>query len=124
MRVRTIAATATATAVTGLAFAGFFATGTASAATPYVIPQIGAAGLALSPGETQSLANSPVPALVDRFAPRDFVSVGMEPDSTLPQDDTGVYADMPAIIGEAAAHPNGSVDVVWVDGGLVVLQDW
>ncbi|MEC3957219.1 hypothetical protein VMT65_29590 [Nocardia sp. CDC153] len=122
MRVRTIAASATA--VTGLALAGLFATGTASAATPYVIPQLGAAGLALSPGETQSLASSPVPALVDRFAPRDFVTVGMEPDSTLPQDDTGVYADMPAIIGEAAAHPNGTVDVVWVDGGLVVLQDW
>ncbi|APB00897.1 hypothetical protein [Nocardia seriolae] len=122
MRVRTIAAPAVL--VTGFAIAGLATTGTASAATPFVIPQIGAAGVELSPGETQALANSPIPALVDRFAPGPAVSVGVQPDSQIPHDGTYVFADMPTIVGEAAAHPNGSVDIL-VDGeGVAVIQEW
>ncbi|GAB0103637.1 hypothetical protein JMUB6875_26100 [Nocardia sp. JMUB6875] len=122
MRVRTLAASAAL--LTGFAIAGLAVSGTASAATPFVIPQIGAAGVELSPGETQSLANSPAPALVDRFAPPGAVTVALEPDSKLPQDEDYIYADMPSIVGEAAAHPNGSVDLVVDSEGLAVVQVW
>ncbi|MFE3190486.1 hypothetical protein ACFXHA_15835 [Nocardia sp. NPDC059240] len=122
MRVRTLAATA-ATA-TGLALAGSAVAGNASAATPFVIPQIGAVGVELSPGETQGLANGPLPALVDRFAPDGAVSVIIQPDSKLPQDADYIYADMPSIVGEAAAHPGGSVDLVVDSEGLAVIQVW
>ncbi|GAB2546333.1 hypothetical protein [Nocardia heshunensis] len=122
MRVRTLAATAAT--LTGFAVAGMAVAGTASAATPFVIPQAGAAGLELSPGETQALANGPVPALVDRFAPDGLVSVVVQPDSKLPQDADYIYADMPTIVGEAASHPNGSVDLVVDSEGLAVIQIW
>ncbi|MVU76177.1 hypothetical protein GPX89_02850 [Nocardia sp. ET3-3] len=122
MRVRTIAATAAA--CTGIALAGSAVAGTASAATPFLIPQAGAAGVELSPGETQALANSPIPALIDRYGPRDMVSVDLESDSTLPQTGDAVYADMPSIVGEAASHPDGEVALALVPEGLVVLQVW
>lgn len=122
MRVRTFALAAAACA--GLGLAGSAWAGTASAATPFVIPQIGAAGVELDHGETQALAESPIPALVDRYAPHDAVIVGLQPDSTLLENGHAVFADMPAIVGEAAAHPGGSVDVVLSPKGLGVFQVW
>ncbi|MGW4243731.1 hypothetical protein [Nocardia sp. NPDC004722] len=122
MRIRTVVATGVT--LTGLAVAGLAVAGTASAATPFVIPDAGAAGLELSPGETQALANGPVPALVDRFVPESAISVGVQPDSRLPQDGDYIYADMPSIVGEAAAHPGGSVDVLVDSEGLAVIQVW
>ncbi|MFJ9365514.1 hypothetical protein ACIRRA_13995 [Nocardia sp. NPDC101769] len=122
MRVRTFALAAAACA--GLGLAGSAGAGTASAATPFVIPQIGAAGVELDHGETQALADSPVPALIDRYAPRNAVIVGLQPDSTFAQNGNAVFADIPAIVGEAAAHPDGSVDVVLSPKGLGIFQVW
>ncbi|MFI1913599.1 hypothetical protein [Nocardia sp. NPDC020380] len=121
MRARVLivtAALATATA------AGLLAAGTASAATPIAIPQFGAYGLELSHGETQSLANSPLPALVDRFVPHSAVTVGIQPDSALPQDNSNVYAGLNDIVGEAASRPGGQVDVLLDTQGLIVFQQW
>ncbi|MTE13260.1 hypothetical protein [Nocardia aurantiaca] len=122
MRVRTFAIIAAACA--GLGLAGSAVTGTASAATPFVIPQIGAAGVELTHDETQALADSPVPVLIERYAPRNAVIIGLKSDSTLAQNGNSVYADMPAIIGEAAGHPDGSVDMALTPKGLVILQVW
>ncbi|MGV9662529.1 hypothetical protein ACWDUL_30515 [Nocardia niigatensis] len=121
MRVRTFVFTAAACAGLGLAA---MAAGTASAATPFVIPEVGAAGVELNHGETQALADSPIPALVERYVPRNSLIVGLEPDSQLTQKNGAVFADMPAIIGEAASHPDGSVDVVLAPKGLAVFQVW
>ncbi|MFE3223003.1 hypothetical protein [Nocardia sp. NPDC059228] len=122
MRVRTFALAAAACA--GLGLAGLAAAGTASAATPFVIPQVGAAGVELNHNETQALAESPIPALIDRYAPHNAVIVGLQPDSTLIQNGQAVFADMPAVVGEAADHPDGSVDVVLSPKGLGVFQVW
>ncbi|QLY30243.1 hypothetical protein [Nocardia huaxiensis] len=121
MRVRTIVAVS---AFAGLSAAGVLAAGSASAATPIAIPEVGAVGVALSPGETQALANGPVPALVEKYAPRDALSVSLAPDSALPEEDSRIYADMPEIIREAASHPNGSIAVVAVPDGVVIVQDF
>lgn len=120
MRVRTFAFAALA----GSAFAGLVSLGTASAATPFVIPDAATVGVELTPGETQSLASGPLPALVDRFVPSSSVTVGVMPDSRLPQDDKYVYADVNSIVGEAASRPGGSVDVLIDSEGLAVLQYW
>ncbi|MFE2999866.1 hypothetical protein ACFXG4_33300 [Nocardia sp. NPDC059246] len=122
MRVRTFALAAAACA--GLGLAGSAGAGTASAATPFVIPQISAAGVELDHGETQALAESPIPALIDRYAPHNAVILGLQPDSTLIENGHAVFADMPAVVGEAAAHPDGSVDVVLSPKGLGVFQVW
>ncbi|AYF74117.1 hypothetical protein D7D52_09845 [Nocardia yunnanensis] len=122
MRVRTFAATVATFA--GLGLAGLAVAGNASAATPFVIPQIGAAGVELSHQETQSLASGPLPGLVDHFAPTGAVTVALQPDSALPQDEDYIYADMPSIVGEAASRPDGSVDLVVAPEGLAVVQVW
>lgn len=120
MRVRALLI---ASALTGAATAAL-ATGTSAAATPFVIPQAGAVGVELSPGETQSLANSPIPALVDRYAPHSALAVDVEPNSTLPQDDQYVFAGIQDVVGEAADHPGGSVDLIADSEGVVVAQVW
>ncbi|MBL1078543.1 hypothetical protein JK358_29470 [Nocardia sp. 2] len=121
MRTRTILAV---TAFAGLPAAAVVAAGTASAATPVVVPQYGVYGVALSPGETRALADGPLPALVEHYAPRNIISVSIQPDSALRQENSRIYADMPQIIREAADHPGGSVDVVATPNGVVILQDW
>ncbi|MCU1648480.1 MAG: hypothetical protein JWN03_8755 [Nocardia sp.] len=121
MRVRALVITS---ALAGVTIAGLVGAGTASAATPFVIPDAGAAGLELSPGETQSLSSGPIPALVDRYVPSSSVSVGVRPDSKLPQDEDYVFGGLGDVIGEAANRPGGSVDVLVDSGGLVVLQQW
>ncbi|WP_067828943.1 hypothetical protein [Nocardia inohanensis] len=121
MRVRTFIVTS---ALAGVTIAGAVAAGTASAATPFVIPQAGAAGLELSPAETGALANSPIPALADRYAPNGLVTVVVQPDSALPQDDYSVYAGLRDIVAEAANHPGGTVDLIVDSEGVVLLQDW
>lgn len=121
MRVRTIAVTS---ALAGATIAGAIAAGTASAATPFVIPQAGAAGVELSPGETRALADSPIPALADRYAPSGLVTVGVQPDSKLPQDDYSVFAGLRDIVTEAADRPGGAVDLIVDSEGIVLLQDW
>lgn len=122
MRTRTFV---TASAFAGLAVAGIIGAGSASAATPFAVPQAGAVGVELNNGETQALANSPLPALVDRFVPKDAVTVGTMPDSQLPQDADYVYAPLKDIVGEAGSRPGGSVDVAYGPSvGLVVVQNW
>lgn len=121
MRIRAFALTA-ATAGT-VAIAGLIGAGSASAATPFVITG-GGAGVELSPGETQSLADSPIPALADRYVPHSALSVGVQPDSALPQDGTHVFAGLNEIVREAASRPGGSVDVLVDSEGVAVLQVW
>lgn len=103
---------------------GFAVAGTASAATPFAIPDVGAIGVEFSPGETRSLAGSPVPALADRFVPHTALSVGIQPDSTLPHDGDRVFAGINEIVREAASRPGGSVDVLVDSEGVAVLQVW
>ncbi|MEV6771731.1 hypothetical protein AB0N05_24210 [Nocardia sp. NPDC051030] len=121
MRARVIALTAT---VSGAVIAGAIAAGTAAAVTPVGYPQYGTYGVELSHGETQALANSPIPALADRFFPGPVISVGTAPGSTLPQDDYHVFAGLPDVVGEAAAHPGGTVDIYADSQGVMVIQDW
>ncbi|MEU0540448.1 hypothetical protein [Nocardia sp. NPDC005978] len=106
------------------AVTGFAGAATASAATPFMIPDVGAVGLELSPAETGSLADSPVPALADRYVPRGALSVGIQPDSALPRDGDRVFAGLNDIVREAASRPGGSVDVLVDSEGVAVLQVW
>lgn len=121
MRVRALLITS---ALAGATVAGLVSAGTASAATPFVIPQAGAVGVELSPGETQSLASGPIPALVDRYAPHSALSVDVEPDSALPQDADYVFAGINEVVGEAANRPGGSVDLIADSQGVIVVQQW
>ncbi|MBF6331552.1 hypothetical protein [Nocardia transvalensis] len=124
MRVRTLLITA-ATAVSGAAVALALGAGTAEAATPIAYPQVGALGVELNHGETQALADGPVPALIDHYIPGRNVSVGMRPDSQLPQRDNQIFASMRDIVGEAADKPDGNVDLILARGPLlVVIQNW
>ncbi|MFI6867512.1 hypothetical protein [Nocardia sp. NPDC050406] len=113
------------TVVAGFVAAGIVGAATASAATPFAVPQAGVVGVELNTGETQALANSPVPALVDRYVPKDQVTVATMPDSGLPQDADYVYAPLKDIVGEAGSKPGGGVDVAYGPGvGLVIVQNW
>lgn len=124
MNIRTIALAVT-TAAAGAAAAAVIGAGTASAAVPIAVPGEGIYGVELSPGETQALANGPVPALLGQTIPKGNISVGVEPDSNLDQDEGFVYASLREVIGEAANRPNGKVDLFLAPGPeLVVFQDW
>lgn len=121
MNVRTIALAVATTA----AAAAVIGAGTAAAAVPIAAPDEGLYGVQLSPGETQALANGPVPALIGQAVPKGNLSVGVEPDSNLDQDEGFVYASLREVIGEAANRPDGKVDLLIAPGPeLVVFQDW
>ncbi|MFI7000071.1 hypothetical protein [Nocardia sp. NPDC050175] len=124
MNVRTIVLAAT-TAATGAVAATVIGAGTASAAVPIAAPDEGLYGVQLSPGETQALANGPIPALINQTVPKSNISVGVESDSNLDQDEGFVYASLREVIGEAANRPNGKVDLLLAPGPeLVIFQDW
>ncbi|MGF6886111.1 hypothetical protein ABIA39_000078 [Nocardia sp. GAS34] len=120
MRTRTLVVAAAAAAVAGMVGAG-----SAAAAAPVVNPKIGGIGIEFDHGETQSLANGPVPALLEQVVPRSAISVSIRPDSQLRAIGNHVYADMPGVINEAASHPDGRFALVVAPGPrLVVVQAW
>ncbi|MFI6172367.1 hypothetical protein ACIBCN_36700 [Nocardia sp. NPDC051052] len=124
MNIRTIALAA-ATVATGAAAAAVIGAGSASAVVPIAAPEAGIYGVQLSPGETQAMANGPLPALISQVVPHSALSVGIEDDSALDQDDDNVYASLREVIGEAASRPNGKVDLFLAPGPeLVIFQDW
>jgi len=124
MRTRTIAATIVIAAATA-AVAGVLGAGSAAAAVPVTNPKSGGIGVEFNHGETQALANGPIPALIEQVVPSSAISVSIRPDSQLHANGGHVYADMPDVIGEAAGRPNGKVAMVLDPGpGLVVVQDW
>jgi len=120
MRTRTLVIAAAAAAVAGMVGAG-----SAAAAAPVTNPKTGGIGIEFDHGETQSLADGPIPALIEQVVPRSDISVAIRPDSQLRAIGNHVYADMPDVINEAANHPGGRVALV-VDPGpqLVIVQAW
>lgn len=121
------------TAALGAAAAVCLATaGSASAAEPIVVPELGIAGVWLTPGETAALASSPLPDLVDAVVPPSSTRVLIGPESALVNPDGSTYASNAQILGEAAAHPDGAAAVFLTnpfdpaDPGAVlwVVQDW
>jgi hypothetical protein len=118
MRARTIAIAAAAATAAGLAGAG-----PAAAADPIVNPKTGGYGVELSHGETETLANGPIPALIDNALPGNALSVAIRPDSQLRVSGNRVYTDLPGVTREAADHPDGRIGLL-IDPGphLVIVQ--
>ena len=129
MRIKTFT-TAIGTVLAGATLAAVVGGGTASAITPYTDPTTGALGVGLSHSDTVALANSPIPDLVDRIVPANKTGIGLGPGSSLPQANGRLFAPLSAIVGEAAAHPNGYVNVYLLDPNryhgevLGVFQHW
>lgn len=120
MRTRTLAIAAAAAAVAGLVGAG-----SAAAAAPVTNPKTGGIGIEFDHGETESLGNGPLPALLEQVVPRSAISVSIRPDSQLRAVGNHVYADLPDVVNEAANHSNGRVALVLDPGPeLVIVQAW
>ncbi|MEC3955127.1 hypothetical protein VMT65_18945 [Nocardia sp. CDC153] len=112
MRIRTAVATV------GIALAGAAAAtvsaGSAAAIQPVVAPQNGTYfGVVLNHGETQALANSPIPGWLDPIYESNGCNI-LDVDSRLPQDDNYVYATLPDIVNEAARDRGGVIGMAWV----------
>lgn len=128
MRTRTMIIGGAAVAVT----LGAFGAGTANAASFYG-PNPGKGpliGVALDHGETMALANSPVPGWLYTSVPTREQLYYVKSDSHITGTNGRTTATVPDVIGEAAAHPGGSVSITLSDpasyGGttLGIYQSW
>lgn len=131
MKIRTAVTAGALTA--GIALAGVIGGGVASAATPLVEPEFGRIGLSLSNAETAALAASPIPDAISDIVPGSQRWIDLAPGSALTVAPDGkLSAPDRVVIGEAAAHPGGYVDVYLADpnhpvnGGFIVqtYQHW
>ena len=113
MKIRTVATAGAVTA--GIAVIGVLGGGVASAATPIVQPDHGRIGLSLSNAETAALAASPIPDAVANIVPGSQRWVGLAPGSAITSVNGTITASDAAVIGEAAAHPGGYVNVYLSD---------
>ncbi|MDV8005548.1 hypothetical protein [Rhodococcus sp. IEGM 1318] len=114
MKIRTLATAGTLTA--GIALIGVLGAGAASAATPLVEPEFGRIGLSLSNAETAALAASPIPDAISDIVPGSQRWIDLAPGSALTVAPDGkLSAPDRVVIGEAAAHPGGYVDVYLAD---------
>jgi hypothetical protein len=113
MRIRTTVV-AVGTVLAGAVIAATVAAGPASALRPVIDPANGVyAGVALDHGETAAVANTPIPALVEQAFPG--ATYDVDPASQLPQRGGLLYADLPAVVGEAAGSPQGRIGFALVD---------
>ncbi|MDN3460690.1 hypothetical protein [Rhodococcus sp. APC 3903] len=114
MKIRTVATAGAVTA--GIAVIGVLGGGLASAATPTVEPDQGRIGLSLSNAETAALAASPIPDAVANIVPGSQRWVELEQGSALTGTADGWLNGSEAdVIGEAASHPGGYVNVYLSD---------
>lgn len=114
MKIRTLATAGTLSA--GIALFGVLGAGVASAATPIVEPEQGRIGLSLSNAETAALAASPIPDAISDIVPGSQRWIELAPGSALTVGPDGkLSAPDRVVIGEAAAHPGGYVDVYLAD---------
>lgn len=111
MRIRSIAAAAGI----GVGVAAVAAIGTAQAATPKVLPDIGAAGVAFNHQETVALAGTPVPNILGMGLLAPITSVHVDEHSSIEVEGGRVHADMPTVFQDAAAQPNGRITIAVVD---------
>ncbi|MEU8896641.1 hypothetical protein [Nocardia sp. NPDC048505] len=125
----TISRTVAFTALCAAAVAA--SSGTAAAADPVLQLDQGRAGVRLSHGETVAVAGGPVPALITMFVPLTRIGAGLHPETEIYRDQNGgVYASLRQVVAESAAHPDGTITLLFnapgSNGGRVldVYQNW
>ncbi|WP_194816125.1 hypothetical protein [Nocardia sp. XZ_19_385] len=122
---RTVALVALCAAAVGMG------SGTAAALDPVVQLDQGRAGVRLSHSETVAVASGPAPALITMFVPLTKIGAGLHPETEIYRDQYGgVYASLRQVIAEPAAHPDGTITLLFnapgTRGGRVmdVYQHW
>lgn len=110
-----------AVSVLGLALLGAgvgaaVSAGSAVAVTPVGDPANGiVAGLGFNHGETEALANSPIPGVLGIGLVAPAVVVHVPAESALQHEDGKVLADMPTVWRDAAGAPTGKIAVALLD---------
>ncbi|WP_067479345.1 hypothetical protein [Nocardia amamiensis] len=90
--------------------------GSAGAVTPVGDPANGiVAGLGFNHGETEALANSPIPGVLGIGLVAPAVVVHVPEESALQREDGKVLADMPTVWRDAAGAPTGKIAVALLD---------
>ncbi|WP_194838512.1 hypothetical protein [Nocardia sp. XZ_19_369] len=105
----------TAIAAAGIGLAAVtISAATASAVVPITAPGV-IAGAGFSHPETVALSNSPVPSVLGIGLLAGVTAVHVDPNSSIPQQDGRVNADMATVFADAANSPNGKIVLALVD---------